>query len=430
MATPYTSKQVDQDMRFINQYSKLGNKANDKQNDHYSYLKSKYGNNTLKSGVFRPEDLSSSNQKQYVSQNPYGNFAKNQQSSYFNTVDNAIKNNQAVSDKQMNYYNEYAKKWNLTPQSQRPMSFEEATQQASKQVDPLYKQALMDIQSQQFNNTREAQQNAQSMGLENSGLAQDQQMRIAMASQAQRGQLGSERATQIAEMAQGLVQSDTDRKDRLNQQSLEEQWRQKQFDYQQQRDKVSDSQWSKDYEWRQYVFNNMSASEKAQLEWAKSQYGEDTAWRMFELKYNGELQKSMNDSQIEFYKSGFNNVQEGGGYSNYKKTSTQASKSSSYKTYQTHLNQAIKMGVPASWAAPLTELVGRESSWNSSAKNPKSTAHGYGQFLNSTRRNYEKKTGLDYSNPVHQLVMMAEYVKDRYGTPEKALAFWDKNNWY
>jgi len=78
----------------------------------------------------------------------------------------------------------------------------------------------------------------------------------------------------------------------------------------------------------------------------------------------------------------------------------------------------------------LPELVGRESSWSSAAKNPNSTAHGYGQFLDSTRRNYEKKTGLDYDNPVHQLAMMAQYVKDRYGTPDKALAFWDKNKWY
>lgn len=38
--------------------------------------------------------------------------------------------------------------------------------------------------------------------------------------------------------------------------------------------------------------------------------------------------------------------------------------------------------------------------------------------------------GLNYSNPVDQLIMMAQYVKDRYGTPEKALQFWDKNKWY
>lgn len=88
------------------------------------------------------------------------------------------------------------------------------------------------------------------------------------------------------------------------------------------------------------------------------------------------------------------------------------------------------MGVSAAWAPILTEIVKRESSFNPKAKNPKSTAHGYAQFLNSTRANYEKKTGLNYDDPVHQLVMMAQYVKDRYKTPAAALAFWNKNHWY
>lgn len=204
----------------------------------------------------------------------------------------------------------------------------------------------------------------------------------------------------------------------------------REFNYNRGRDLVEDQRYQQEKAWREYTYRNMSSAEKAQLDWAKAQYGEDQAWKMFALKYQGELDKSMAQSELNFYKSGFNNVGGGGGYSNNYKTQQQASKSGSFKTYQTHLNQAIKMGVPAEWASALTELVGRESSWNSSAKNPKSTAHGYGQFLNSTRSNYEKKTGLNYSNPVHQLVMMAEYVKDRYGTPEKALAFWDKNKWY
>ncbi|WP_267897294.1 aggregation-promoting factor C-terminal-like domain-containing protein [Peribacillus saganii] len=109
----------------------------------------------------------------------------------------------------------------------------------------------------------------------------------------------------------------------------------------------------------------------------------------------------------------------------------QATKAPGYQTYKSHLNEALKSGkIPADWVVDLTELVGRESTWNPSAKNPNSTAHGYGQFLKSTRADYEKKTGLNYNNPVHQIIMMAQYVKDRYGTPEKALAFWDKNNYY
>lgn len=222
--------------------------------------------------------------------------------------------------------------------------------------------------------------------------------------------------------------------------SYERGWNEKQWDYQTGRDKVADDRYNQEWEykkeqdkiekaWREHVYNNMSASEKAQLEWAKQQYGEDAAWKMFALKYQGELDKSLAQTQLGAY-SGFNNAKGGGGYSNNYKTQQQSSKSSTFPTFQGHMQQAVQMGVPQSWVPALTELVGRESSWNPSAKNPKSTAHGYGQFLKSTRSNYEKKTGLNYSNPVHQLVMMAQYVKDRYGTPEKALAFWDKNKYY
>jgi soluble lytic murein transglycosylase-like protein len=53
----------------------------------------------------------------------------------------------------------------------------------------------------------------------------------------------------------------------------------------------------------------MSAGDKAQLDWAKKQYGEDAAWRMYELQYNGTLQKSISDSQL----ANFQADQGGGG---------------------------------------------------------------------------------------------------------------------
>jgi hypothetical protein len=118
-------------------------------------------------------------------------------------------------------------------------------------------------------------------------------------------------------------------------------------------------------------------------------------------------------------------------YSNTWKTQKEALKSSTYQTYKQHLAQAVQSGkIPSSWVVGLTELIGRESSWNPNSDNRTSTALGYGQFLDSTRQLYERKLGLNYNNPVNQLIMTAEYIKDRYGSPEQALKFWDEHNYY
>jgi hypothetical protein len=118
-------------------------------------------------------------------------------------------------------------------------------------------------------------------------------------------------------------------------------------------------------------------------------------------------------------------------YSNTWKTSKEALKSSTYQTYKQHLSSAVQSGkIPSSWVVGLTELIGRESGWNPKAGNRSSSAYGYGQFLSGTRNQYERKLGLSYDDPIGQLIMTAEYIKDRYGTPEQALAFWDKNKWY
>jgi hypothetical protein len=69
----------------------------------------------------------------------------------------------------------------------------------------------------------------------------------------------------------------------------------------------------------------------------------------------------------------------------------------------------------------------RESSNRPYAKNPKSSAYGLYQFLNATWKDYGvQKTGC----PACQSRAFLIYVKDRYGTPERALAFHRKHGRY
>ncbi len=69
----------------------------------------------------------------------------------------------------------------------------------------------------------------------------------------------------------------------------------------------------------------------------------------------------------------------------------------------------------------------KESGWRNTAQNPTSTAYGIGQFLNSTWAGVGiAKT----SDPYLQVLAMARYIKNRYGSPSRALAFHYANNWY
>jgi LysM repeat protein len=86
-------------------------------------------------------------------------------------------------------------------------------------------------------------------------------------------------------------------------------------------------------------------------------------------------------------------------------------------------------GVPASWSksSALWTLLQHESSLNPRAQNPHSTAYGLFQFLDSTWKTVGmKKT----SDPEQQFVGGFKYIKQRYGSPEAAWAFWQQHHWY
>lgn len=114
------------------------------------------------------------------------------------------------------------------------------------------------------------------------------------------------------------------------------------------------------------------------------------------------------------------NYSSGGGGSSVKGTAS----------FNSNLAKANQLGVPSSANADLTWIAQHESGLDPNAKNPSSSAHGYAQFINSTQRQYEKETGMSYSDPVGQLYMMYRYTVERYGSPANAKAFWEKNHWY
>lgn len=74
----------------------------------------------------------------------------------------------------------------------------------------------------------------------------------------------------------------------------------------------------------------------------------------------------------------------------------------------------------------LIELIDRESDFNHTAQNPTSTAYGLFQFLDGTWSKYGEKT----SDPNKQIEYGLKYIKDRYKTPSKALAYHNQNNSY
>lgn len=75
-------------------------------------------------------------------------------------------------------------------------------------------------------------------------------------------------------------------------------------------------------------------------------------------------------------------------------------------------------------------IIGKESGWNPTATNPSSGAYGLFQFNpmgGNTLAGYLPDRN---PNPAVQADAGARYIKDRYGSPTAAKAFWEQNGWY
>jgi hypothetical protein len=75
----------------------------------------------------------------------------------------------------------------------------------------------------------------------------------------------------------------------------------------------------------------------------------------------------------------------------------------------------------------LAKLLGKESAWKASAQNPKSTASGIGQLLDSTYRNLGMKKSQE---SVPQLVATLAYIHRRHVTACNAWQFFKENSYY
>lgn len=77
----------------------------------------------------------------------------------------------------------------------------------------------------------------------------------------------------------------------------------------------------------------------------------------------------------------------------------------------------------------LTKLLGKESAWDPTAKNPMSSARGIGQLLESTYDNLGMKHS---SNEKAQLIATLAYIGRKYGNggPCAAWDFFKRNSYY
>ena len=73
-----------------------------------------------------------------------------------------------------------------------------------------------------------------------------------------------------------------------------------------------------------------------------------------------------------------------------------------------------------------SKIVEAESNWNYLAANPRSSARGLCQALTKLHDLPE-----DYlTNPYSQIDWCIQYIKTKFGSPEKAWKFWQKNHYF
>jgi len=128
------------------------------------------------------------------------------------------------------------------------MNYDTAKGRAEERYNPLFEQAVKGVKSEQYQNELNSGTQSAVRGLAHSGLAQDQLTKIAMASQGQIAGLNAQKMSDVADYAQGLLDRDQDRGDRLRSQAFAEYDSNRNFGYNQYRDSVGDNQWKQSFD--------------------------------------------------------------------------------------------------------------------------------------------------------------------------------------
>jgi hypothetical protein len=107
-----------------------------------------------------------------------------------------------------------------------------------------------------------------------------------------------------------------------------------------------------------------------------------------------------------------------------------ATRPAAHPAAEAALSQAMhREGVPPSWHDSLRFIMEKESGGRVDARNPVHSARGLFQL---TRANYgyNPNGAASFGNATEEAQGGIRYIRQRYGTADKAVAFWQKHHWY
>lgn len=214
------------------------------------------------------------------------------QLNWFNQYSNNRTDGKGQTAERDAYYNTLASKYGLTQvnaptatTSTKPgytapdpfsfnynyLNYDTAKGQAEQQFNPLFEQAVGGVKAQQYQNELDSGQSSAVRGLAHSGLAQDALTKIAIASQGQIAGLNAQKMSDVAKMAQQLVQQDQMRGDALRSQAFNEYQSNRDFGYGQYRDTVGDNQWQTQFDYNKGRDSVADKQWQTQFDYTKGQ---------------------------------------------------------------------------------------------------------------------------------------------------------------